>query len=59
MKFTCDSFLCGLHSDGTGRTGTYILIDMVLNRMAKGDFCAHIGVKLLPLLKCVHVVSAC
>uniref|UniRef100_A0A4W5LV21 Protein tyrosine phosphatase receptor type Na n=1 Tax=Hucho hucho TaxID=62062 RepID=A0A4W5LV21_9TELE len=23
-------------SDGTGRTGTYILIDMVLNRMAKG-----------------------
>uniref|UniRef100_A0A671KGL2 Receptor-type tyrosine-protein phosphatase-like N n=1 Tax=Sinocyclocheilus anshuiensis TaxID=1608454 RepID=A0A671KGL2_9TELE len=25
-----------LHSDGTGRTGTYILIDMVLNRMAKG-----------------------
>uniref|UniRef100_A0A3B5LT12 Tyrosine-protein phosphatase domain-containing protein n=1 Tax=Xiphophorus couchianus TaxID=32473 RepID=A0A3B5LT12_9TELE len=28
-------FLC-FHSDGTGRTGTYILIDMVLNRMAKG-----------------------
>ncbi len=24
------------HSDGTGRSGTYILIDMVLNRMAKG-----------------------
>uniref|UniRef100_A0A7N6FBL2 Protein tyrosine phosphatase receptor type Nb n=1 Tax=Anabas testudineus TaxID=64144 RepID=A0A7N6FBL2_ANATE len=24
-------------SDGTGRTGTYILIDMVLNRMAKGE----------------------
>ncbi|XP_055083808.1 receptor-type tyrosine-protein phosphatase-like N isoform X2 [Periophthalmus magnuspinnatus] len=23
-------------SDGTGRTGTYVLIDMVLNRMAKG-----------------------
>ncbi|XP_036395943.1 receptor-type tyrosine-protein phosphatase-like N [Megalops cyprinoides] len=23
-------------SDGTGRTGTYILVDMVLNRMAKG-----------------------
>uniref|UniRef100_A0AAZ3PGF1 Protein tyrosine phosphatase receptor type Na n=1 Tax=Oncorhynchus tshawytscha TaxID=74940 RepID=A0AAZ3PGF1_ONCTS len=23
-------------SDGTGRTGTYILIDMVINRMAKG-----------------------
>ena len=22
---------------GTGRTGTYILIDMVLNRMAKGE----------------------
>ncbi len=26
-----------LCSDGTGRTGTYILIDMVLNRMAKGQ----------------------
>lgn len=26
-------------SDGTGRTGTYILIDMVLNRMAKGTVC--------------------
>lgn len=25
------------HSDGTARTGTYILIDMVLNRMAKGE----------------------
>lgn len=23
-------------SDGAGRTGTYILIDMVLNKMAKG-----------------------
>lgn len=23
-------------SDGAGRTGTYILVDMVLNRMAKG-----------------------
>ena len=23
-------------SDGVGRTGTYVLIDMVLNRMAKG-----------------------
>lgn len=29
--------LCWTCSDGTGRTGTYILIDMVLNRMAKGD----------------------
>lgn len=28
--------VCPSHSDGTGRTGTYILIDMVLNRMAKG-----------------------
>lgn len=28
---------CCFHSDGTGRTGTYILIDMVLNRMAKGE----------------------
>lgn len=25
------------HSDGTSRTGAYILIDMVLNRMAKGE----------------------
>ena len=24
------------YSDGCGRTGTYCLIDMVLNRMAKG-----------------------
>lgn len=28
---------CHSHSDGTSRTGTYILIDMVLNRMAKGE----------------------
>lgn len=26
----------GVCSDGAGRTGTYCLIDMVLNRMAKG-----------------------
>lgn len=26
-------------SDGAGRTGTYILVDMVLNRMAKGMAC--------------------
>lgn len=25
-----------LHSDGVGRSGTYVLIDMVLNRMTKG-----------------------
>lgn len=25
-----------VHSDGAGRTGTYCLIDMVLNRMMKG-----------------------
>lgn len=24
-------------SDGAGRSGTYILIDMVLNKMAKGE----------------------
>ena len=24
------------YSDGVGRAGTYVLIDMVLNRMAKG-----------------------
>jgi receptor-type tyrosine-protein phosphatase N len=29
----CPSHHC---SDGSGRTGTYCLIDMVLNRMAKG-----------------------
>lgn len=28
-------------SDGTGRTGTYMLIDMVLNRMAKGKGLTH------------------
>jgi hypothetical protein len=29
---------CGiLFSDGVGRSGTYILIDMVLNRMTKGS----------------------
>lgn len=27
---------CDCFSDGVGRTGTYCLIDMVLNRMAKG-----------------------
>ena len=26
-----------IFSDGVGRTGTYCLIDMVLNRMAKGN----------------------
>uniref|UniRef100_W5KPX0 Protein tyrosine phosphatase receptor type N2 n=1 Tax=Astyanax mexicanus TaxID=7994 RepID=W5KPX0_ASTMX len=25
-------------SDGSGRTGTYILVDMVLNKMAKGEY---------------------
>lgn len=34
MPFSC-------FSDGAGRTGTYILIDMVLNRMAKGEGLAH------------------
>lgn len=29
--------LLTLRSDGAGRSGTYILIDMVLNRMAKGN----------------------
>lgn len=24
-------------SDGAGRSGTYVLIDMVLNKMAKGE----------------------
>lgn len=53
IKFNCDYFLCLFHSDGTGRTGTYILIDMVLNRMAKGDFSACIDLKSLCLLKFV------
>lgn len=30
----CDQCLVG--SDGVGRSGTYVLIDMVLNRMSKG-----------------------
>lgn len=29
-------FYCNVFSDGAGRTGTYCLIDMVLNRMSKG-----------------------
>ena len=33
-------------SDGMGRTGTYCLIDMVLNRMSKGKF-AIISSKIL------------
>lgn len=42
------SNLVCFHSDGTGRTGTYILIDMVLNRMAKGELSAsaHMTVSL-------------
>ncbi len=28
--------ICVHCSDGVGRSGTYVLIDMVLNRMAKG-----------------------
>lgn len=36
-------------SDGAGRTGTYILVDMVLNRMAKGRCRAA------PLLPCLGV----
>lgn len=32
---------CPSPSDGTGRAGTYILIDMVLNRMAKGKGLTH------------------
>ncbi|KAG8506110.1 Receptor-type tyrosine-protein phosphatase N2 [Galemys pyrenaicus] len=31
------SFCC---SDGAGRSGTYVLIDMVLNKMAKGEWAA-------------------
>ena len=27
----------GVASDGVGRSGTYVLIDMVLNRMMKGS----------------------
>lgn len=40
-------------SDGAGRTGTYILIDMVLNRMAKGRCRAA------PLLPCSGGVRPC
>lgn len=31
------SFSFSVGSDGAGRSGTYILIDMVLNKMAKGE----------------------
>lgn len=31
------SFSLSVGSDGAGRSGTYILIDMVLNKMAKGE----------------------
>lgn len=31
-----NSHIWSFHSDGAGRTGTYCLIDMVLNRMTKG-----------------------
>lgn len=30
-------FLCFIFSDGSGRSGTYILLDMVLNRINKGN----------------------
>ena len=39
-------------SDGCGRTGTYCLIDMVLNRMAKGAYCRH---ALLVVVYCLVV----
>lgn len=39
------------HSDGTSRTGTYILIDMVLNRMAKGKHPVSLSSR---LISCTH-----
>lgn len=43
-------------SDGAGRTGTYILVDMVLNRMAKGR---HGAALILPWMGgCRAVCSA-
>lgn len=35
-NFNLFKFIFFTFSDGIGRTGTYILIDMVLNRLAKG-----------------------
>uniref|UniRef100_A0A3B3R9N9 Protein tyrosine phosphatase receptor type N n=1 Tax=Paramormyrops kingsleyae TaxID=1676925 RepID=A0A3B3R9N9_9TELE len=40
-------------SNGTGRTGTYILIDMVLNRMAKGEHSQPILYHLPSLWTCL------
>lgn len=44
-------------SDGTGRTGTYILIDMVLNRMAKGEVSFFLSVRLCLYWGCLAVDS--
>lgn len=35
-KIIISNLICIFFSDGASRTGTYCLIDMVLNRMAKG-----------------------
>ena len=35
--FVIDNTTSILFSDGVGRSGTYVLIDMVLNRMNKGS----------------------
>lgn len=40
---------CDPDSDGTSRTGAYILIDMVLNRMAKGEL-SHTNTHLFRIL---------
>ncbi len=50
------------HSDGTGRTGTYILIDMVLNRMAKGKHLVSLSSRFMSctrriLIGCLSVLG--
>lgn len=50
------------HSDGTGRSGTYILIDMVLNRMAKGKHLVSLSSRFISctchmLIGCLSVLG--
>ena len=54
------SYLCILttyiFSDGVGRSGTYVLIDMVLNRLSKG--CKEIDIAAtLEHIRYVHIIS--
>ena len=45
-----------IFSDGVGRSGTYVLIDMVLNRLSKG--CKEIDIAAtLEHIRYVHIIS--